>query len=134
MSAAVLPDAVHIAGFSFPLVPNQTLYSIDCASLDEAYVIAAMLNSVVAGALLLETAERAKDDHFRYFGSLVASMPLPRIHDRPGFQTLLRLSRTAHRLSRAPAELDDVVAGLYEVTASELALMREWSERKVGAR
>ena len=134
MSAAVLPDVVHISGHSFPLVPNQTLYSIDCASLDEAYVIAALLNSFVAGALLLETAERAKDDPFRYFGSLVGSLPLPRIPDRPGFQSLLRLSRTAHRLSRAPAEMEDVVAGLYEVTASELAIIRAWSERKVGAR
>ncbi|HVS31932.1 MAG TPA: N-6 DNA methylase [Thermoanaerobaculia bacterium] len=134
MAAAVLPDVVHISGRAFPLVPNQTLYSIDCASLDEAYVIAAMLNSVVAGALLLETAERAKDDHFRYFGSLVAALPLPRVHDRPGFQSLLRLSRSAHRFGRAPEELEEVVAGLYEVTGRELSLLREWSERKVGAR
>jgi hypothetical protein len=134
MAATVLPDVVNIAGHAFPLVPNQTLYSIDCTALDEAYVITALLNSTIAGALLLETAERAKDDHFRYFGTLVSRVPLPRVHDRPEWQVLLRLSRAAHRAGKPTDEIDRVVAGLYEVTKSEMALLRGMVEQKTGAR
>src|SRR5215212_6607827 len=77
LSAAVLPDVVHVDERAFPLVPNQTLYAIDAVSLDEAYAIAAILNSTIAGALLVSVAERAKDAHYRYFGRTVAALPLP---------------------------------------------------------
>ncbi len=132
MAAAVLPDVVHIEGHAVPLVPNQTLYSIDAVSLEEAYVIAAVLNSVVADAFFLATAERAKDDHYRYFGRTVARLPLPRIdRDRGIWDRLLRLSRAAHRSGRTPEDLDDVVAGLYGIDVQPLRL---FVERRLGAR
>lgn len=131
MAATVLPDSVSIAGRSFPLIPNQTLYSIDCASLDEAYAIAAVLNSTVADALLLATAERAKDDHFRFFGNIVAALPCPRIDN---VAKVVRLSRNAHRLGRASDALDRAVAELYGVTDHELTILREYVERMTGAR
>ena len=133
MAAAVLPDVVHVSGHPFPLVPNQTLYSIDAVSLDEAYVIAAVLNSTVADALLLATAERAKDAHYRYFARTVGRMPLPPL--APGScELLLRLSRQAHRTGSAAPELDDAVAALYEVTLSELEVLRALVARRLGPR
>src|SRR4029079_14187641 len=60
MAAAVLPDVVHANGHATPGVPNQTLYSIDCVSIDEAYAVSVLLNSTVVDALLLAVAERAK--------------------------------------------------------------------------
>jgi len=126
MSAAVLPDAVHVDGRAIPLIPNQTLYSIDTSSLSEAYAIAALLNSTIADALLLCIAERAKDAHFRYFGRTVGRIPLPRVeHDSDAWSRLVRAARRAHH------EVDDVVALLYGVTTPELDVLRRFVDRRL---
>ena len=126
MSAAVLPDAVHVDGRAIPLIPNQTLYSIDTPSLTEAYAIAALLNSTIADALLLCIAERAKDAHFRYFGRTVARIPLPRVEDDSDAKSrLVRAARRAHH------EVDDVVASLYGVTSAELDVLRRFVDRRL---
>ncbi|HJW95740.1 MAG TPA: N-6 DNA methylase [Thermoanaerobaculia bacterium] len=126
MSAAVLPEAVNVDGRAVPLVPNQTLYSIDTASLNEAYAIAALLNSTVADALLLCIAERAKDAHFRYFGRTVARIPLPRVpQDSEAWARLVRAGR------RAEHEVDDVVSSLYGVTTDELDVLRRYVDRRL---
>jgi hypothetical protein len=136
MAAAVLPDVVHVNDVAFPLIPNQTLYAIDAVTLDEAYVIAAILNSTVAGVLLVSVAERAKDAHYRYFGRTIATLPWPDM--RAQWERLVRLSRRAHRpdARREPlmAEIDAVVAGLYGVTADELTTLQSFLERRLGAR
>jgi len=116
-----------------PLVPNQTLYSIDTVSLDEAYVIAAILNSTIADAFFLATAERAKDDHYRYFGRTVGRLPMPRIApDVAAWDKLVRVSRAAHRSGRTPEELDVIIAELYGVEGLEP--LRSFVERRLGAR
>jgi hypothetical protein len=132
VAAAVLPDVVHVGEQAFPLVPNQTLYAIDAVSLDEAYVIAAVLNSTIAGALLVCVAERAKDAHFRYFGRTVAAMPFP--DTREEWDRLVRLSRRAHRGVDVSADIDDVVARLYDLAPAELAILRSLLDRRLGAR
>ncbi len=136
VAAAVLPDVVHVNEMPFPLVPNQTLYAIDAVSLDEAYVIAAILNSTVAGALLVGVAERAKDSHYRYFGRTMAALPWPDL--RPEWERLVRLSRRAHRpdAAREPiaAELDEIVARLYGLSPNELASLQIFLEGRLGAR
>jgi hypothetical protein len=132
MAAAVLPDVVHVNEVAFPLIPNQTLYAIDAVSLDEAYVIAAMLNSTIAGALLVGIAERAKDAHYRYFGRTIATLPWP--DPRPEWERLVRLSRRAHQRHDIMRELDEVVARLYGVSANELATLQAFLERRIGAR
>jgi methylase of polypeptide subunit release factors len=136
VAAAVLPDVVHVNEMPFPLVPNQTLYAIDAVSLDEAYVIAAILNSTIAGALLVSVAERAKDSHYRYFGRTMAALPWPDL--RPEWERLVRLSRRAHRpdAMREPLmrEIDEIVARLYGVSAKELASLQTFLERRLGAR
>ena len=129
VAAAVLPDAVTIGGTSFPLVPNQTLYAVDAVSLDEAYAIAALLNSTIAGALLLCSAERAKDAHYRYFGRTVAELPVPDL--QPEWHRLVRASRRAHRGNAV--DVDEVVARLYGVSGDELQLLREFLARRLGA-
>jgi hypothetical protein len=132
MAASVLPDVVNIDATAYALVPNQTLYSIDAASFDEAYVIAAVLNSTIAGAVAVATAERAKDAHFRYFGRTVGGLPFPDCE--PEWDRLVRLSRRAHRGSDVAGEIDDAVARLYGVSASELAVLRAFLARRLGAR
>jgi hypothetical protein len=126
VAAAVLPDAIHAAGRSFPLVPNQTLYMLDAVSLDEAWVIAAILNSTIAGALLVAVAERAKDAHYRYFGRTVAAMPFP--DTRAEWDQLVRAAR------RRQHDVDAIVARLYGVSEDELESLSAFLERRVGAR
>ncbi|HEV7764919.1 MAG TPA: N-6 DNA methylase [Thermoanaerobaculia bacterium] len=132
VAAAVLPDVVHVNDMSFPLVPNQTLYAIDAVSLDEAYAITAVLNSTIAGALLVGVAERAKDAHYRYFGRTMAALPWPNLSTE--WERLVRLSRRAHQRHDVQRDIDEVVARLYGVTAAELAMLRAFVERRLGAR
>jgi hypothetical protein len=132
MAATVLPDVVHIGEHAFPLIPNQTLYAIDAVSIDEAYVFAAMLNSTIAGALLVSVAERAKDAHYRYFGRTVAAMPWPDLE--PEWDRLVRLSRRAHRGVDLSSDIDAAVARLYRVTGEELTVLAAFLGRRLDAR
>ncbi len=132
LAAAVLPDVVHVREQPIPLIPNQTLYAIDAVSLDEAYLIAAILNSTIANALLVSVAERAKDSHFRYFGRTVAALPWPDTSEES--ERLIRLSRRAHRGADVASELDAAVARLYGVTPAEVATLRAYVERRLDAR
>jgi hypothetical protein len=131
--AAVLPDSRTIHGRAVPLVPNQTLYVLDAASMDEAHVLAAALNSTIVNALAVAVAERAKDHHFRYFGRTMARIPLPRLD--PGeaaWPQLLRCSRSAARDADAADEIDRVMAELYGVTAEEHARLAEYLRKRLG--
>lgn len=130
LAAAVLPDVVHVNEMPFPLVPNQTLYALDATSLDEAYAIAAILNSTVAGALLVSVAERAKDGHYRYFGRTVAALPWPDL--KPEWETLVRLSRRAHGGADVMRELDALAARAYGLTEEELAVLERFVARRLG--
>jgi hypothetical protein len=128
MMAAVLPDSVDVGGRTVPLVPNQTLYSIDATSLDEAYTLSAIFNSTVANALLLAVAERAKDAHFRMFGRTVAQLPLVPLDDAAA---LTRLARRAHAGRDVDDEIDRAVAKLYGVTQKELATLRRFVDHRL---
>jgi hypothetical protein len=125
MAAVVLPDVVER---SIPLIPNQTLYFIDAVSFDEAFAISAVLNSIIADALLLAVAERAKDAHFRYFGRTVGRMPLPPLGDR---DALVRLARRAHQRRDVREELDHLVAALYGVSERELQMLRAFVDHRL---
>ncbi len=132
MAAAVLPETIDSAGSSFVLVPNQTLYAIDAVSHDEAHALAAILNSSVVGALLLAAAERAKDGHYRYFGRTVAAVPLADMGEE--LPALAHLSRRARLGAPVDDEIDAAVAKGYGLTSAELAHLREFVERRTGAR
>ena len=128
LSAAVLGHSQQIGGRAVPLIPNQTLYLLDAKSLDEARVIAALMNSTVFGALALCTAERAKDSYFRYFGRTIASIPLPRI--ARGSADWCELVNLARRC--AGSEIDAVVAALYSVSAEEHEVLAQFVARRLG--
>ncbi|MCU1348874.1 MAG: hypothetical protein JWO56_1904, partial [Acidobacteria bacterium] len=115
MCATVLPGTTLVNGHELPLIPNQTLYTLDAGSLDEAYALAALLNSAVADALLLCVVERAKDAHFRYFARTVGRMPLPRLAPGDLVRKLVRLSRRAHQGAAVTEEVDRLVAAVYGV-------------------
>lgn len=128
LAAAVLGHSQQVSGRPVPLIPNQTLYLLDAKSIDEARVIAALMNSTVFGALALCTAERAKDSHFRYFGRTIAAIPLPRVaRGGSDWCELVRLAR-----KRDDREIDKVVAALYGISSEEHQVLAQFLARRLG--
>jgi hypothetical protein len=131
--AAVLHDTRTTHGRPLPLVPNQTLYALDAASVDEAHVLAAALNSTIVNALTVAVAERAKDSYFRYFARTIARVPLPKLEaSHPAWEQLLRCARRAAHDPDAIVEIDRVMADLYGVSAEEHARLAEYLRRRLG--
>jgi hypothetical protein len=135
LQAVVIPPETSVGGSRFAVVPNQTVYFVDAATLDEAYAISAILNSSIAGAFALVTADRAKDAHFRYFGTLVASLPWPRVEPQSArWPELVRLARRAHRGAAVEGEIDELVGELYGIGAAERATLREFADARLELR
>ena len=114
IAAAVLRDSVRIEGHRVRLIPNQTLYVLDASSVDDAHVLASLLNSTIVNVLAIVIAERAKDFHYRYFGRTIARIPLPRIDG---------VVRNAS---------DESIADLYRVTAPEHARLGHFLQQRLG--
>lgn len=133
LQAVVLPESVSIAGRDIPLVPNQTVYSLDAVTMDEAFCLSAILNSTIAGALAVSVAERAKDCHHRYLAQTVARIPLPAHAVRGDMaHRLVRIARRAHLTGVTPAELDEIVGGLYEVSGKEREILARYLRTESG--
>jgi hypothetical protein len=114
IAAAVLRDSVRIEGHRVRLVPNQTLYVLEASSVDEAHVLASLLNSTIVNVLAIVIAERAKDFHYRYFGRTIARVPLPHID---------RVVRNA---------TDESIADLYGVTKAEHTRLGHFLQQRLG--
>jgi hypothetical protein len=132
--AAVLEDSLRLGERNIPLVPNQTLYSLDAATIEEAHVLAALLNSTIVNVLALAIAERAKDFYFRYFGRTVARLPLPVV--APASDSWTQLLRAARRARRNPDrvgdEIDLAVNALYGVSPAEHARLASFLRTRLG--
>jgi hypothetical protein len=132
--AAVLRDHEMVSDRRVPLVPNQTLYALEARSLEEAYLMTALLNSTIVNALAIAIAERAKDHHYRYFGRMMARIPVPHIPPRGAAWS--QLARLARRAADEPpqnmAEIDHLVADLYGVSAAEHTRMAAFLHRRLG--
>ncbi|HEV7569964.1 MAG TPA: N-6 DNA methylase [Thermoanaerobaculia bacterium] len=132
--AAVLEDSIRLGERSIPLVPNQTLYSLDAATIEEAHVLAALLNSTIVNVLTIAIAERAKDFYFRYFGRTVARLPLPKV--APASDAWTRLLRAARRARRNPDcagdDIDLAVNALYGVSPAEHARLASFLRTRLG--
>lgn len=122
MQAVVLPETVRVGAHDIPLIPNQTLYMIDATSLDEAFVVCAILNSTIFNALAASVCDRAKDFHFRYFASSLRNLPFPRFPVQPQrFASLARLSRRAHHGCDLDDEINREVSALYGLDSLAVA-------------
>jgi hypothetical protein len=133
LDSAVLPDHVLLDGHSFSVVPNQTLYSIDVPTREEGLALACLLNSSVANALALVTAERAKDHHWRYMANVVGTMASPRIGpENEFFRTMVKLARRAEQGDENQGEIDQVVARAYGLEPHELRVLEVFVARRLG--
>ena len=127
LQAVVLPATSRVGDADFPLVPNQTLYAIDAASMDEAFLLSALLNSTVVNALALAVADRAKDAHFRYFGATIAAIPLPVLaRDSSESIDLVRLARRAHRGEDVDGLIDRIVNDVYRLSRTEVKRLQSY--------
>jgi hypothetical protein len=124
LAAVVLPDSAKVGANRIPVVPNQTLYAVSANSDEEAHLIAAVLNSTVAGALLVAVAGRAKDRHYRYFGQIVSMLPWPEM--AAVRRELAELSRRAHEGADVAPDLDRAVARAYALTDIEFAMLQRF--------
>jgi SAM-dependent methyltransferase len=129
VAAAILPDNVKAGSTRVPVVPNQTLYAISARTGHEAHLLAAVLNSTVAGALLVAVADRAKDAHYRYFGRTVALLPWPDFSAVE--RDLVDLSWRAHPGTEVAPEIDRLVARAYGVSDAELSALRTFLEERL---
>ncbi|MFN2238666.1 MAG: Eco57I restriction-modification methylase domain-containing protein [Thermoanaerobaculia bacterium] len=130
MTAAVLPPRRVIEGESVPLVPNQTTYMVAVGDEPLAWGVAALLNSTVAGALLVAAADRAKDRHFRYFGRTVAG--LPAAGSEAALRKLAPMARACACSRSSEEQLDREIARLYAVSPRELEVLAEFLEERAG--
>lgn len=106
------------------LVPNQTLYTLPARTMEEAHVIAAVLNTTIPGALLVSRAARVKDAHYRYFGRTVGALPWPDTQEVA--QELVALSLRAHAGGDMGDVLDAAVARAYGLSEEENGVLREF--------
>ncbi len=138
LCAAVLEDVIRLGDRGIPLVPNQTLYALDAVSIDEAHVLAALLNSTIVNVLAIAIAERAKDSYFRYFGRTIARLPLPSV--APSSESWTRLLRAGRRARRSPEtatdeindEIDTTVAALFGVSPDEHTRLASFLRKRLG--
>lgn len=127
MQAVVLSETVRVGTHDIPLIPNQTLYMIDATSLDEAFVLCAILNSTIFNALAASVCDRAKDFHFRYFASSLRDLPFPRFPvQAQRFTALARLSRRAHHGGNVDDEIDREVGALYGLEGSAVSQLERF--------
>lgn len=131
--AVVVPPGAPSPGGSAPIISLNTVYQIPAASEEDAYLVAAVLNSTVARAYLKAIAERASGGYFRFLGWTVALLPFPEKPDAAVLIRLVQLSRAAHSAGGLDAdsqvELDELVARLYQLEAGELDELRAFDSR-----
>ena len=112
-----------------PIVPLNSCYVVSCERDDDAYALAALLNSPVAAAWLNPLAEPARGGYRRYLGWTVALLPLPRDWERA--RTLL--APLAMRAAAGQEPDDDALlaaaARAYRLRAADLEPLLAWTGR-----
>ncbi|MGI8496625.1 MAG: Eco57I restriction-modification methylase domain-containing protein [Gemmatimonadaceae bacterium] len=112
-----------------PAVPLNSCYVLPCATPDDAYAFAALLNSPLAAAWLALIAEPARGGYHRYLAWTVSLLPIPadwlRARDR-----LAPLARAAWSGDVPPdSELVSAACRAYRVRPADMAPLLAWSAR-----
>ncbi len=109
-----------------PTVPINSCYVARTPSTDDAYALAALLNSPVAAAWLATIAEPARGGYHRYLGWTLARLPIPSEWAR-AVSILAPLAREAAE-GEPPdaATLTDAVIRAYRVRAVDIEPLLTW--------
>jgi hypothetical protein len=110
-------------------VPINSCYVARPPSLEDAYALAALLNSPVAAAWLAAIAEPARGGYHRYLGWTVARLPIPAEWSR-AVAILAPLAREAlDGEPPDPATLTDAVIRAYRVRSVDVEPLLTWCHR-----
>jgi hypothetical protein len=112
-----------------PTVPLNSCYALACESADDAFALAALLNSVVAAAWLGAIAEPARGGWHRYLAWTVSLLPVP--HDWPRARALLApvARRAAAGEPPSTQALLEQVCSSYRLKPADVAPLLAWSHR-----
>ncbi|MGD8869118.1 MAG: hypothetical protein PVI01_15965, partial [Gemmatimonadales bacterium] len=131
--AVVIPSRVPFLDGSVPIVSLNTVYQVAAASGEDAYLLAAVLNSTVARTYLRAIAERASGGYFRFLGWTVALLPFPEKPDAAAAARCVEIARRAHETRRLDTDghvrLDCAVGQLYGLTSEDLDTLRAFDSR-----
>ena len=110
-------------------VPLNSCYVVPCDDREDAYAIAALLNSSLAASWLHVLAEPARGGYHRYLGWTMALLPLPR--DWPRARALLAPLAARAMAGDAPpqCELLDAATRAYRLRPADVAPLIAWAAR-----
>ena len=110
-------------------VPINSCYVARTPSLDDAYALAALLNSALAAAWLAVIAEPARGGYHRYLGWTLARLPIPADWKR-AVEILAPLAREAAEGEPPdPSTLTDAVVCAYRVRGYDMEPLLTWNAR-----
>jgi hypothetical protein len=108
-------------------VPLNTCYVARCPDMDDAFALAAILNSTIAAAWLSLIAEPARGGYMRFMGWTVSLLPLPKDWDR----ARRLLSPIGCRAGRGAVPDDDellkAVLEAYDIRRDEIEPLLAWA-------
>lgn len=119
------PRAI-VLGAGDRTVPLNTCYVVRTSTLDDAYALAALLNSSLAAAWLSVVAEPARGGYRRFLGWTCARLPLPADWERARFP-LAELGRAL--TTEAPPDawtLTEAALHAYDIRHADAAPLLSW--------
>jgi hypothetical protein len=103
-----------------PTVPLNSCYVVRCATNEDAWALASLINSPLASAWLNVLAEPARGGYRRYLGWTVGQLPLPR--DWPGARVGLTAAARKDDAALLTAALES-----YELCLDDVRALLEWT-------
>jgi len=120
------PRAVVLPGDDCS-VPLNTCYVVRCADIDDAFTLAAILNSTIAAAWLSLIAEPARGGYMRFMGWTVSLLPLPK-NWKDARQLLAPVGRRAsHGEIPSDDELLAAVLDAYGIPSNKMEPLLTWA-------
>jgi hypothetical protein len=109
-----------------PTVPLNTCYVVRTPTDDDAYALAALLNSALAAAWLAVLAEPARGGYRRFLGWTCARFPIPKDWPRAR-ETLASIARAAvDGVEPNPWELTEAAVEAYGLSHEAIAPLLSW--------
>ncbi|HEX6589417.1 MAG TPA: N-6 DNA methylase [Longimicrobiales bacterium] len=128
-----LPAHVCAIGTERPLVALNTVYFIAVEDEAVSFALASLLSALPYRVFARAVAERAKDARFRFFGWVVAALPLPPAwSDHAFLRELAVFGERAHAASGLDAslraELDDLAARVLRLSARHMHALHDFDD------
>jgi hypothetical protein len=109
-----------------PTVPLNSCYVVRCASNEDAFALATLLNSPIARAWLNALAEPARGGYHRYMGWTMSLLPMPRRWDR-AVELLAPIgARSCAGHAASESELFDAALAVYGLRRDEIEPLVQW--------